>query len=60
MDPAVCSGSTLFVIETFLNMSAEEKADDFCCDWRFKGYHSSCAPVLLVFVDNFVDDENKK
>ena len=21
----------------FLNISADEKADDFCCDWRIKG-----------------------
>ena len=21
----------------FLNISADEKADDFCCGWRFKG-----------------------
>ena len=21
----------------FLNISAERKADDFCCDWRIKG-----------------------
>ena len=28
------SGSSLFVIEAF---QQTRKADDFCCDWRFKG-----------------------
>ena len=33
---AVWSGSTLFAEMTFKSQ-AEDKADDNCCDWRFKG-----------------------
>ena len=33
---AVLSGFTLFDHGGFLNISADEKADDFCFDWRIK------------------------
>ena len=34
LDPDQTAPSTLFV-EGFLNISADDKADDFCCDWHF-------------------------
>ena len=43
---AVWSGSTLFVIEASYTFQQTRKADDFCCDWRFKGKYSS-AHVLF-------------
>ena len=33
---AVWSGSTLFAIEASLTFQQTRKADDFCCNWRFK------------------------
>ena len=33
---AVWSGSTLFA-EMTLKSQADDKADDNCCDWQFKG-----------------------
>ena len=33
---AVWSGSTLFA-EMTLKSQAEDKADENCCDWQFKG-----------------------
>ena len=40
MDPdprgAVWSGSTLFA-KWLLKSQADDKADDNCCDWQFKG-----------------------
>ena len=33
---AVWSGSTLFAVMT-LKSQADDKADDNCCDWQFKG-----------------------
>ena len=33
---AVLSGSTLFAKMT-LKSQADDKADDNCCDWQFKG-----------------------
>ena len=35
---AVWSGYTLFAIEASLTFQQMRKADDFCCDWRIKGY----------------------
>ena len=32
------SGSILFAIEDSKTFQQTTKADDFCCDWRFKGY----------------------
>ena len=34
---AVYSGSTLFAIEASKTFQQKNKAEDFCCDWRFKG-----------------------
>ena len=34
---AVRSGSTLFVGQASKTFQQTTKADDFCCDWRFKG-----------------------
>ena len=34
---AVWSASTLFAIEASETFQQTRKADDFCCDWRFKG-----------------------
>ena len=34
---AVPSGSTLFAIEVSFIFRQMRKADDFCCDWHFKG-----------------------
>ena len=34
---AVWSGSTLFVIEASKTFQQTRKAEDFSCDWRFKG-----------------------
>ena len=34
---AVCSGSTLFVIEASETFQLTRKVDNFCFDWRFKG-----------------------
>ena len=34
---AVWSGSTLIAIEASETIQQTRKADDFCCDWRFKG-----------------------
>ena len=34
---AVWSGSTLFSIEASYTFQQTTKADEFCCDWRFKG-----------------------
>ena len=31
------SGLGLHCHRGFLNISADEKSRDFCCDWRFKG-----------------------
>ena len=33
----ILSGSTLFAIEASKTFQQTRKADDFCCDWRFKG-----------------------
>ena len=34
-----------------LNISADEKADDYCCDWRLMGYQQTplAGRELLVF-----------
>ena len=29
--------TSLIWVLTDLNISADEKADNFCCDWRFEG-----------------------
>ena len=34
---AVWSESTLFVGKASKTFQQTRKADDFCCDWRFKG-----------------------
>ena len=34
---AVWSGSTMFAKMTFKITQADDKADDNCCDWQFKG-----------------------
>ena len=34
---AVWSGSTLFAKKWLLKSQADDKADDNCCDWQFKG-----------------------
>ena len=40
------SSPTLFVIEASYTFQQTRKADDFCCDWRFKGKYSK-AHVLF-------------
>ena len=49
---AVRSGSTLFAIEASLTFQQTRKADDFGCDWRFKGeFKNGEVLVLFVYVD---------
>ena len=46
---AVCSGSTLFVIEASYTLHQRRKADDFCCDCHFKGFVNYSSHFVLWF-----------
>ena len=50
---AVCSGSTLFVGKASKTFQQITKADDFCCDWRFKETKSATMIIFLKIFFSF-------